>query len=183
MRALGYKPVEPTASSAAAARARAADSARLFASLLVPWVRIQDEPSRDEPPRDTSSPSRSGCLQDSFARRRLLCAGRETALLLLRLRTVTPGETEKKLLARLARDCLASARRVPIGTAFIRHTRWDEVGIVAGGSARRRKGEPAIAGAGGVDVTLPRLGPVDSRRVATEVLAGLRLAAEFPSGG
>jgi hypothetical protein len=99
-------------------------------------------------------------------RHRLLCAGHETALLLLQLRALTPDETEKHLLTTLAQDCLASSRSVPIGTAFIQHTRWDAAGVVAGSPEKRRS-----AG---------RMGPVDSRRVATEVLSGLRLAEEFP---
>ena len=176
MRALGYKPAEPTVSSAAAARAQAAESSRLFASLLVPWIRVHDEPLDGE-----SSPPRSGYLLDSFARHRLLCAGHETALLLLRLKALTPGETEKNLLERLACDCLASARRVPIGTAFIQHTRWDAAGLAAGGTGKRRKGQPEVLIPEGMNGATARLGPVDSRRVATEVLAGLRLAAEYPS--
>jgi hypothetical protein len=184
MRALGYKPVEPPVSSAAAARARAADSARLFASLLVPWIRV-----RSQPPDGDAVPSRSGYLLDSFVRQRLLCAGHETALLLLRLGMLTPAEIEKNLLAALARDCLASARCVPIGTAFIQHTRWDSAGLIGEGRGKRgpsdRRGERrsrqeaggALEGKGAAGT----LGPVDSRRVATEVLAGLRLAEEFPS--
>jgi hypothetical protein len=169
MRAQGYRPVEPPVSNAAQARARAADSARLFVSLLVPWIRVQDEPTGNGPGGKLSLPQ-SGCLLDSFARQRLLCAGRETAHLLLRLEALSPGETEKHLLASLARECLAAARRVPIGTAFIRHTLWDESGTPAGG---RRKGSSSDTPRG--------IGPVDSRRVATEVLAGLGLAEEFAS--
>jgi hypothetical protein len=161
MRALKYKPAEPAVSGTAAARARAADGTRLFASLLVPWIRV-----RDDPPDGKPALARSGHLLDSFMRHRLLCAGHETALLLLQLRALTPDETEKHLLTTLAQDCLASSRSVPIGTAFIQHTRWDAAGVVAGSPEKRRS-----AG---------RMGPVDSRRVATEVLSGLRLAEEFP---
>ncbi len=167
MRGRGYKPVEPPVSSAAAARARAADSARLFASLVVPWVRVHDEPSE----RKSALP-RSGYLLDSFARQRLLCAGHETALLLLQLEGLSPGETEKFLLRTLARSCLSSARCVPIGTAFIQHTRWNAGGVTpAGPGGKGRAGRPGPSGT--------KLGPVDSRRVATEVLAGLRIAEEF----
>lgn len=175
MRALGYKPVEPPVSSAAAARARAADSARLFASLLVPWIRVHDEPHGEK-----SALPRSGHLLDSFARQRLLCAGHETALLLLQLRRLTPDEAEKHLLTTLARDCLASARCAPIGTAFIQHTLWDAAGVIAGGQGKRRPADKTDHS----NKKAPSdkiVGPVDSRRVATEVLAGLRLAEEFPS--
>lgn len=169
MRALGYKPVEPPVSSAAAARARAADSVRLFASLLVPWIRVHDRPpaGRQELPR-------SGCLLDSFARQRLLCAGHETALLLLQLEALTSSEPEKNLLSSLAQDCLASARCAPIGTAYIQHTRWDAAGLVAG--SRGKRGPSDKRGSAG------KRGPVDSRRVATEVLAGLQLAEEHSFG-
>jgi len=175
MRALGYKPVEPPVSSAAAARARAADSARLFASFLVPWIRVHDEP----PDGKTALPP-SGHLLDSFARQRLLCAGHETALLLLQLRALTPDKAEKHLFTTLAQDCLASTRCVPIGTAFIQHTRWDSAGVVAG-----RVGKRGPADKKSTDKRGPagKVGPVDSRRVAAEVLAGLRLAEEFPDKG
>jgi hypothetical protein len=151
MRALGYKPVEPPVTGAAAARAKAAESARLFASLIVPWVRVHDE-------------QHDGCLLDSFSRQRLLCAGHETALLLHQLEALTPDKPGKQLLSSLAHDCLASSRGLPIGTAAIRHTSWDDQGKAAGN--RRAPASSTI-------------GPVDSRRLVTEVLAGLRLAEEF----
>ena len=40
MRGLGYKPMEPPVSTATEAAARAAESTRLFMSLVVPWVRV-----------------------------------------------------------------------------------------------------------------------------------------------
>jgi hypothetical protein len=170
MRAFGYKPVEPPVSGAAAARARAAESARLFASFLVPWIRVHGGP-----PGGSAAASRTGYLLDSFVRQRLLCAGHETALILLRLGTLTHVEIEKNLLVTLAQDCLASAQCIPIGTTFIQHTRWDAAGLIGAGQGKR--GPKKSAGGNPVG----RMGPVDSRRVATEVLAGLRLAAEFPS--
>jgi hypothetical protein len=147
MRAKGYRPVEPPASGAAA-KARALESARLFASLLVPWVRVQD------------AGSGRGCLHDSFARQRLLCAGRETALLLRQLAALTSDE-DARLLRSLAADCAASARRFPVGTAYVRHASWEPPPEGAG-----KKRDPAV-------------GPVDSRRVVSEVLAGLQLLDEF----
>ena len=146
MRGLGYRPAEPPATGAAA-KARSRESARLFASLLVPWVRVQD------------AGSCRGCLHDSFARQRLLCAGRQTALLLRQLAALT-AEDDARLLRSLAMDCAASARRLPVGTAYVRHTSWE-----APTEHSPKKQEPAV-------------GPVDSRRVASEVLAGLRLLDE-----
>jgi hypothetical protein len=188
MRALGYRPVEPPVTGAAAARAKAAESARLFSSLLVPWIRVHDEqPGRPEdggapgraPGAGAAPRSHSGYLLDSFVRQRLLCAGNETALLLLRLAALTPDAAEKRLLASLARDCLASTRGAPLGTAFIQHTRWDASGDVPGGkkTGRPERKRPAKAGPAGRDY---RAGPIDSRRVATEVLSGIELEREFP---
>jgi hypothetical protein len=155
MRALGYKPVEPPVSTAAAAKARAAESARLFASLLVPWIRVHTEaPGAGA---DTASP---GCLADSFVRQRLLYAGNETALLLLKLARLASNAGISSLLKSLARLCCSSGHAVPLGTAFFQHTRWDENGKPEEGRGRR--------------------GPVDARRCTAEVLAGLRIAEEFP---
>jgi hypothetical protein len=180
MRALGYKPAEPPVTGAAAARARAAESTRLFASLLVPWIRV-----RAEPPGGDAPPLRSGYLLDSFVRQRLLCAGHETALLLLRLGALTPLEPEKNLLTTLARDCLASARCNPIGTAYIQHTRWDAAGMTGAGQGRGIQGKGSQGKRGtardSARSAAGRIGPVDSRRFATELLAGLRRAEEFPS--
>ena len=185
MRALGYKPAEPPVTGAAAARARAAESARLFASLLVPWIRVGAEPKGGPGRRAEASPVRSGYLLDSFIRQRLLCAGHETALLLLRLAALTPTETEKSLLTSLARDCLASAPCDPIGTAYIQHTHWDAAGLAGAGSSRavgrggQGKRGPAVDPTRSAAV---KIGPVDSRRFATELLSILGLAEEFPAG-
>ena len=182
MRALGYKPAEPPVTGAAAARARAAESARLFASLLVPWIRIgAEQPGA----AGDASPIRSGSLLDSFVRQRLLCAGYETALLLFRLGTLTPAESEKNLLTTLARDCLASAGCNPIGTAYIQHTRWDAAGL-AGAAMERNSTARGSRGKRGTSRDTTRdaagkIGPVDSRRFATELLAGVRLVEEFPA--
>jgi hypothetical protein len=152
MRALGYK---PPVSTAAAAKARAAESARLFASLLVPWIRVHT----DAPGAEAETAS-LGCLADSFARQRLLYAGNETALLLLKLARLVSDTGTSSLLKSLARLSCGSGRAVPVGIAFFQHTRWDEKGKPEEGRGRR--------------------GPVDSRRCAAEVLAGLRIAEEFP---
>jgi hypothetical protein len=135
----------------------------LFASLIVPWIRVHDEPRGGR-----NVLWQSGCLLDSFVRQRLLCAGHEAALLLLQLESLTPDKPGKQLLASLAHDCLAAARGLPVGTAFIQHTRWDREGKVEGNRGR------AGASSGAA------IGPVDSRRLVTEVLAGLRLSAERP---
>jgi hypothetical protein len=154
MRALGYKPAEPPVTGAAAIKARAAESTRLFASILLPWIRVH--PLEGEEQRGTSH---SGCLVDSFARQRLIFAGHETALLLLELRRLTPEAGLKSLLTGLARLTLDGARTVPPGTAFFRHTRGE--------------------GEGTPGADRERLGPVDSRRLAAEILAGLRITEEF----
>ncbi|MGA2477304.1 MAG: hypothetical protein ABSG63_00975 [Spirochaetia bacterium] len=151
MRALGYKPAEPPVSTAAAAKARAEESTRLFASLLVPWIRMQG---------DAGGASASGCLTESFVRQRLLYAGYETSLMLLRLGELTPEKPVSSLLKNLARLCRDSARLAPIGTSFFQHTHWDEKGKPAEGRGKR--------------------GPVDARRSANELLAGLGIAKEFP---
>jgi hypothetical protein len=153
MRGLGYKPAEPPVSTAAAAKARAAESTRLFASLLVPWIRVHGEAG-------ATGGSASGCLAESFVRQRLLYAGYETALALLRLGEHTAEKPVSALLKNLARLCRDSGRLAPIGTSFFQHTRWDEKGKPDEGRGRR--------------------GPVDARRGADELLAGLGIAKEFP---
>jgi hypothetical protein len=153
MRRYGYKPAEPQVSGAAAARARAAEGTRLFASLLLPWIRVHAGAS---PGGDRLS----GCLLDSFSRQRLLFAGNETSYLLLRLREQSADAANRSLLARLARLCLDAAAAAPLGTSFLQHTRWDSQGKPEQGRGR--------------------LGPVDSRRLATEIEAGLMIAEEFP---
>ena len=147
MRALGYRPAEQPAGSASAARARAAESTRLFASLLLPWIRLHQDG------RDPAQPSRDGALSDGFARQRLLFAGYETACLLLRLRDLGGSRQLGSLLKSIAMLCIASAREAVPGTAFLQHTRWD-----IDGKPETGKG---------------RWGPVDSRRLAREILHGL----------
>jgi hypothetical protein len=155
MRALGYTPAEPPVTGAAAQRAHAAESVRLFSSLLLPWVRIHPHAGED-----LSHAGCSGCLVDSFARQRIIFAGHETALLLLKLRALTTDSGLKSLLKSIARLCLQGARMAPLGTAWFQHTRWDLEGKPE--SARGKRG------------------PVDSRRLAGEILAGLRVSSEFP---
>jgi hypothetical protein len=78
---------------------------------------------------------------------------------------------------------------VPIGTAFIQHTRWDAAGLIEEAKGKRvpsdrkaeRRSRPEAGRPPEGKVSAGKTGPVDSRRVATEVLAGLRLAEEFPS--
>jgi hypothetical protein len=64
------------------------------------------------------------------------------------------------VLARLARRCLDAAAAAPLGVSFLQHTRWDSQGKPEQGRGR--------------------LGPVDARRLATEIEAGLRISQEFP---
>jgi hypothetical protein len=160
MRGLGYKPAEPPVSTAAAAKARAAETTRTFASLLVPWIRVHGEAAAGGPPDAGGAPLSSGCLADSFVRQRLLYAGYETALVLLRLGSLTTEKPVSSLLKALARLCRDGGRRAPLGTSFFQHTWWDEKGKAAEGRGRR--------------------GPVDARRGAGELLAGLGIAREFP---
>jgi hypothetical protein len=155
MRGMGYKPVEPPVSTAAAAKARAAESTRLFASLLVPWIRLHGEAGGG-----VGGASWPGCLADSFQRQRLLFAGNETALLLLKLGTLTPETGTRALLKGLAKVCRDSGRLSPIGTSYYQHTRWDEQGMPDKGKGRR--------------------GPLDARCAASEILAALGIAQEFP---
>jgi hypothetical protein len=151
MRARGYKPVEPPVSTAAAAAARANESTRLFVSLVAPWVRMHPE-------GEAESLSFSGTIVDSFVRQRLLFAGYETACLLLELGRLTTDTAVRSIVRTLARLCLSSTRSAPLGTAFLQHTNWDDEGKTGRG----------------------RRGPVDSRRLATEILNGLRINDEFP---
>ncbi len=155
MRGLGYKLAEPSVSGAAAVRARAAESVRLFSSLLLPWIRLHPRAGED-----LLEAGCSGCLVDSFTRQRIIFAGNESALLLLKLRELTTDSGLKSLLRGLARLCLAGAKMAPLGTAWFQHTEWDLEG--------KR------------DAARGRLGPVDSRRLASEILSGLTVAAEFP---
>jgi len=152
MRSLGFHPAEPTVSSAAAARANALQSARLCASLLVPWVRVHH-------PADGAG-ALPGTLVESFACQRVIFAGYETALLLLRLRSLSTEAPQMAFLRDLARLCLEAARSAPIGSSFLQHTLWDADGKPHEGRGKR--------------------GPIDARRLAREILAGLDLASEFP---
>ena len=153
MRGLGWKTVEQPTSSRTEAVAHAAEGARLFASLLVPWVRVHaDEPTATHAP--------AGCIADSAERQRLVFSGNETALLLLRLGTLCGDAGVKSLLRSLARLCLSASGAAPLGTAWLQHTAWD-----AEGKAGETRG---------------KRGPVDSRRLAQEVRSALAIAAEFP---
>jgi hypothetical protein len=152
MRAAGYHPSEPTASSAAAAKSRAAESVRAIASLLVPWVRLH--------PAQDGAGAFPGCLVDSFSCQRVLFAGNETALLLLELRALAAEAPLKALLRDLARLCVESAKSAPPGLSFLQHTRWDADGKPEEGRGRR--------------------GPIDARRLAGEILAGITLSERFP---
>jgi hypothetical protein len=152
MRGLGFKVLEQPSGTREAA-ARSGESARLFASLLTPWIRIHaDESSESIAP--------AGFLADSSERQRLLCAGNETALLLLRLGALSSDSAAASLLRSLARLCLDASRSAPLGTAWLQHTGWDREGKPEGARGKR--------------------GPVDSRRLVLEILAGLSIADEFP---
>ena len=148
MRQHGYRPVEPTGGTPAVQKKRAAEAVQLFASLLVPWIRL--EPGQGG----------TGMLADSFVRQRLLPAGYETAWLLLSLRAQASEPALVNLLKRLALLCIESSEQVPMGTAWIRHTNWDSE-------------KPPASGAGGK--TGPATGPVDSRRLVREIDFGFRL--------
>ena len=101
-----------------------------------------------------------GCLVDSFARQRLVFAGHQAALLLARLAALAEQPEARHLFQAFARQCLGSARRAPLGTSFFQHTRWD-----AAGKADGAKG---------------KTGPVDSRRLAAEICAGIEIARDYP---
>jgi hypothetical protein len=151
MRGLGYRPVEPPTSGAAAAKARAAESVRLFASMLLPWLRLHPA---------GADAAMGGCLVDSFARQRLIFAGHQAALLLAQLGDLAEPPELRQLFQAFARQCLGSARLAPLGTSFFQHTRWD-----AAGKADGAKG---------------KTGPVDSRRLAAEIFAGMEIAENHP---
>lgn len=151
MRLLGYHPVEPTGGTPAQGKARAADAALLFSSLLIPWVRVHPA---------APGPDTRGLLADSFTRQRLLLAGHETAFLLLSLRAMVKEARVASLLKSLARLSLEGSRAGPLGAAWLRHTDWSEEGKLAAAGASR--------------------GPVDSRRLVREIEFGLRVAEEFP---
>ncbi len=151
LRRRGYRPAEPPGGKASA-KSHSAQSARLFASLLLPWIRIHGEGAQGN-----GKPLLDGTLVDSFARQRLIFAGNETAYLLQGLAQLAGNREQKSLLDNVSRLCLVGERGVPAGTAFFQHTRRDE-----------------------------QIGPIDSRRLANEVLYGLlaagrRAAAPRPS--
>jgi len=141
MRERGYRPAESAGTGAPAAKARAVESTRLFASLLVPWIRVH----RDEARRQ-GRPWLDGTLVDSFVRQRLLPAGQETGYLLRRLAALAGRPDLKALLGNLSALCLASGRDLPLGTAFYEHT-------------------------------TEKTGPVDSRRLGSELLYGIKAAS------
>jgi hypothetical protein len=132
-------------------KARAADAALLFSSLLIPWIRVHPDPG---------GPGGTGLLVDSFIRQRLLLSAHETAWLLLSLRAMVKETRVASLLKSLARLSLAGSLAFPLGAAWLRHTDWDE------------EGKPGQAGA--------TVGPVDSRRLVREIEFGLRIAEDFP---
>ncbi|HVO40697.1 MAG TPA: hypothetical protein VMV03_16820 [Spirochaetia bacterium] len=156
MRRIGYRPVEAPASSAAAARARAARSTALFASHLLPWIRLHGAGAVGSIPLD-------GTLVDGHVRQRAMFAGYETAWLLLGLRGLAGKGELGQLLRSLALICIRNAREIPPGTSFFQHTRWDADGNIESGAALR--------------------GPIDARRMAREVLYGLLIDADFPGLG
>jgi hypothetical protein len=147
LRRRGFRPAEPAA-SAASAKVKSGQSARLFASLLLPWIRIHGHLGDGMTGLD-------GTLVDSFVRQRLLFAGRETAYLLGQLAELAGPRGLKSLLLDVARLCLAGATGSAPGTAFFQHTRWDQDGREAGAG---------------------KAGPVDSRALASEILYGLLAA-------
>jgi len=152
MRRRGYRPAEQPGSGASTARGRAAESTRLFASLLVPWIRVQGDRDQRE-----GQPRLDGSLVDSFVRQRLLFPGNEAAYLLQKLAAIAGEPDFTSLLGSLSRLCVASGRDVPLGTAFFQHTHWDPKGASATGKEK--------------------MGPVDSRRLSRELLYGLLLEA------
>jgi hypothetical protein len=180
MRAGGYRPVEPPVSSAKAAAARSGESARLFASLLVPWIRVHADGTGEEPAPDRYC----GCLVDSFARQRLLFCGFETSLRLRELAPLVQEPGASAFLASLSRLCLDSTAAAPLGTAFVQHTMWDSAPRPGGArtiiAGMGRGGTAGASRRGAFGAARGRLGPIDSRRLASEVLAALRLAEVLP---
>jgi hypothetical protein len=154
MRRHGYRPVEPTGGSAAVQKKRASEAVRLFAQLLVPWIRVRRAGSEG-----------TGMLTDSFTRQRLLPARLETAWLLLALRSLGPDPDLAGTLRRLALLCMQATGSPAIGTSWMRRADGDP------------EGKP---GQRGGQVHRPSAGPVDSRRLVREVDCGLRILQEFP---
>jgi hypothetical protein len=160
MRGRGYRPVEATGGTPAVQKKRAAQAVRLFASLLVPWVRIEAAEggaAGARGGRGAGHPDGTGMLADSFTRQRLLPACHETAWLLLSLRGLAADPGLCAALRRLALLCIDASSRLAVGTSWLRHTDWDA------------EGRPG-----------PAAGPVDSRRLVREVGFGLRIVKDFP---
>jgi len=144
LRSRGFKPAEPPGSTASA-KAKSAQSVRLFASLVLPWIRIHGG-------HGDGQPRLNGALVDSFVRQRLLFAGNETAYVLGGLAQLAGSREQRRLLLDVSRLCLSVSDGFAPGTAFFQHTRWDQ---------------------GGTDNGTGRVGAVDSRRLANEILFGL----------
>jgi hypothetical protein len=160
MRGRGYRPVEATGGTPAVQKKRAAQAVCLFASLLVPWIRIEaaeGAAAGARGGRGAGHPDGTGMLADSFARQRLLPACHETAWLLLSLRALAADPGLCAALRRLALLCIDASARLAVGTSWLRHTDWDA------------EGRPG-----------PAAGPVDSRRLVREVGFGLRILEDFP---
>ena len=176
LRSRGFRPGEQPGSTASA-RSKSEESVKLFASLLLPWIRIhgdagpaQDagpagdgQPAPDAAPAQDRGPRLDGALVDSFVRQRLVFAGNETAFLLRQLAALAGPGTLKGLLSALAGLCRSSVSDFPQGTAFYQHTQWDPEGR-----------EPSVG-----KTSAGKTGPVDSRRLANEILYGV-LGADRP---
>ncbi len=148
LRRRGFRPAEPPGSSASV-KSKSAQSVRLFASLLLPWIRAHGEQGQGQP-------RLNGTLVDSFVRQRLLFAGNETAYLLGRLAELAGSRELKKLLLDVSRLCLSGSVGFAPGTSFFQHTAWDQDGTAPGAG---------------------KVGPIDSRRLSGEILFGLLAAS------
>lgn len=122
-------------------------------SRLVPWVNVNRSGMRDGDGDPVIDPL--GGLLDSFRRQRLLFAGHETAWLLLSLRPLLKEPWLAGVAAELAAASLRFSAQARIGTSWYQHTLWDSRGRVEDGKGL--------------------LGPVDSRRLASEGTYLLRL--------
>jgi len=156
LRSRGYRPGEAPGPRSSAA-SRASEATLVFASLLLPWIRFHG-PGGERP----GQPNLDGTLVDSFVRQRLLFAGYEAAYVLCRLSELAGRGSLKSLLQNLSRVCQTGAQGAPLGTGYFQHTRWNPDGR-------------ADTGAG-------TFGPVDSRRLASELLYGLEVSSPKRSG-
>ncbi|HTP59225.1 MAG TPA: hypothetical protein VMM82_09925 [Spirochaetia bacterium] len=155
LRGRGFHPGEPPGSSASA-KSKSGESVKLFASFLLPWIRIHGNAApRQGSPSGQSVTTLDGALVDSFLRQRLVFAGNEAAYLLRQLATLAGSGDLKSLLSALAGVCRSSGSDFPQGTAFYQHALWDQEG---------REG------------AIGKTGPVDSRRLADEILYGVMSA-------